>query len=191
MIFWEPVLRIYTVESIVYVLLRPFLQLCLLNLAPQDLPASRMLLGLSASAYLLVSAAMGWPAYGLGLSLVQAVVDLGILLIFTWGVLSFRRHSERFLQTASALAGVGAVFGVLLLPLVYALYRAELLHQPAELAMLSYLVVLVWLLVVFGNIFRHALGLRHLALGIGVALGFVLFASAAIQMMFPAQQVTP
>lgn len=175
-----------------YALLRPFLQLCLLNLAPQDLPASRTLLGLTGFAYLLVSMAMGWPDYGLGLAVLQAVVDLAILLLFTWGVLSFRRHTERFLQTASALAGTGVVLGILLLPLRYSIYRAELLHQDAPvLASLSYLVVLVWLFVVFGNILRHALDLRHLLFGVGIAFGFLLFASAVIQTLFPIQQVTP
>lgn len=167
-------------------LIKPFLQLCLLNQGPQDLPASRLLLAITAFLYLLVGMAMGWPYYGPVLSLVQSLFELALLWGFSWSLLRVRRHPGRFVQTAAALTGAGAVLGVLLLPLVYAIYRARMLGEPADLAALSYLAVLGWLLVVYGHIYRHALSLPHLGYGVLVALGFVVVAAGLIESLFPA-----
>lgn len=170
--------------STVYALITPFLQLCLLNRGPQDLPASRLLLGLALTGYLLVGVAMGWPYYGLVVSVAQSLVEIGILVGFTYLVLRWRRHPGRFVQTLTALAGVGVVLGALLLPLVYSMYRAELLGESPELPALAYIAVFGWLVVAYGQIFRHALALKHLGLGILVAVAFVVLASGSIELLF-------
>lgn len=167
-------------------LIKPFLQLCLLNRGPQDLPASPLLLVITILAYLLVGTAMGWPYYGVAVSLMQSLFELALLLGFSWSLLRVRRHPGRFLQTATALTGAGVVLGALLLPLVYAIRRAQLLGESAELAALSYLAVLGWLLAVYGHIYRHALSLPHLGYGVLVALGFVVVATGLIESLFPA-----
>ncbi len=166
-------------------LLKPFLQLCLLSRGPQDIPASRVLLLITISVYWLVAVAMGWPYYGMRSSVLQSVVELVMVLGFTRFALVLTRHPGRFTQTATALTAAGGLLGVVLLPVAYAIYQAQAQGASLGVPALAYLVVLGWLLVVYGHIFRHALSLRHLGLGVLVALGLVMLVAAVIRFLFP------
>lgn len=166
-------------------LIKPFLQLCLLSRGPQDIPASRALLLITVSIYWLVAVAMGWPFYGMRSSVLQSVVELLMLLGFTRLALALARHPGRFTQTATALTAAGGLLGVVLLPVAYAIYQAQAQGVPLGIPALAYLVVLGWLLLVYGHIFRHALSLKHLGLGVLVALGLVVFVAMVTQFLFP------
>ncbi len=169
-----------------YALIKPFVDLCLLNAGPQDLPASELLVAFTLILYFLVSTILALPIYGLSGSLFQAVLDVGFLTAYTRVVLQLTMHLERYAQTLSALAGGGVVFGVLSLPLVYSIYKSSLGAANADaLTLLAYLLVLAWLLVVYGHIFRHALS-SGLFIGMLVGLGYILLTSVIIDIIVPA-----
>jgi hypothetical protein len=169
----------------VYALIQPFLRLCLLSAGPQDLPSSRFLLGVCLILYASVTVAAYWPHYGFAVSGWRATVEIALLFVFTWGALALRGHPARFLQTMTALLGSGAMFGALLLPLVYAVIRAEMLREPATLPALTSLAVFIWWLVVMGHIFRHALAFRHLGPGLLVALALIGVGVVLVEPLFP------
>ncbi len=171
----------------IYSILKPFLQLCLLNRGPQDLPASTLLMAFALTAYAAISALIAWPFYGGQVSLLQTGLELLLLTAYTRLAVQLARHPGRFTQTLTALAGTGFLLGILLLPLVYGMYRARAGAGDPGLAALGYLMVLVWLLVVFGHIFRQALSLKHIGLGILVALGFILLSSLVSEALFPVE----
>lgn len=170
-----------------YALIRPFIRLSLLDAGPQDLPASRILLGLCLAGYIGISLLVAVPGYGVGSALLQTGLDAALLAAYTRFILKARRHSERFLQTLIALLGTGILFSVLALPFAY-----SIAGQPptSDLTVFAYLVVLGWIVVVYGHIFRHALT-TTLFVGIAIALGYVLLTAMIMQALFAPPVAVP
>lgn len=167
-----------------YALISPFVRLCLLNASPQDLPASTVLLALCLSADALVTTLIAMPVYSFSLSVTQAMVEISLLLGYTGIALRIRANPERYVQTVSALAGVGVIIGVLALPLVYSLFRSASHGSADPFALFVYLMAFAWLLVVYGHIYRHALS-TGMVMGVLVAFGYVMLTSLAIEAVFP------
>jgi hypothetical protein len=164
----------------VYALVDPFVKLCLLRRNPQDLPTSRSLLNAALAGYFLISAVLGMRAYGLPRSLLQAGVEVAILILYTRMLLTISARPERIVQTLSALAGSGLLLGIAALPLSVLVPSGDAL---AGLPALAYLALMVWSLIVYGHIFRHALSRGQLA-GLLAALGFVLCTGIATALLF-------
>ena len=171
-------------------LLRRFLDLCVLRIGPQDLPASQTLLLGALSAYVVTGALLTAPLYGVGHSLLGALVDAGFMWLYSMALLSALGLRPRTVQTVTALAGAGTVFNLLALPLIQALADVpeDELGRSGGFASLLYIGLLVWLLVVYGHVFRHALD-RSRAIGLAAAFGYLLFATMVVQMALPAAQV--
>jgi hypothetical protein len=158
-----------------HALIQFFVALCLLRRAPQDLPASTALLGLVLVADLLAGALLGavvnMPPL---LAFAEGVADLVLSLGFLYLALLLLDRRARFVQTATALLGAGAVLGIVaILPL-------SLLPQgpPGEqspLAGLLFLILIVWSLLVSGHILRHSFDLR-LGQGVVIAVAYNLLA---------------
>jgi hypothetical protein len=95
-------------------LFRMFVDIALWRRGPQDLPASVTLAWLVTLIYALVSAVqigmMGWD-FRSGLMLVG--LDLGLQVLWLWGLLSFFGKGPRFLQSITAFLGVGALLTVI------------------------------------------------------------------------------
>ena len=169
----------------VYALIKPFVNLCLLNSDPQDLPVSATLLWLTLSSYLLISIVLALPVYGLSMSILQALIEVGLLITYTSIVLQTTAHPERYTQTLSALAGTGVIFGLLALPLVYSIYSSASVDGTADiLTLFAYLLILAWLLVVYGHVFKHALS-SGIFVGLLVGLGYILLTSLIIDTILP------
>jgi hypothetical protein len=155
-----------------------FLRICidivLWRRGPQDLPASRLLLAVALAVYIAVSAVqlalLGETA---ATWLLFIVVDPLLLAGWVWLVLRLYGRRERFLQTASAVFGTGAVLGVgLYLPLQ--LIVAGLGHEPASgLARFFALLLIVAFALVTGRIIKLATD-SNLFTGIAVALTYFL-----------------
>lgn len=171
-------------------LIKPFLDICLLNANPQDLPASQALLVIALLAYGFLGLILALPMYGLRSSLLQVGVELLMLMGYTKLVLQWRAHGERYTQTLSALAGSGAILEVVAIPLAYSIYESSSGGRPTDaFTLLVYLLLVGWLLLVYGHVFRHALESR---LWVGVVVGFVYIAlsSVLIESLFPPPDVS-
>jgi hypothetical protein len=154
--------------------LRICLDIVLWRRGPQDLPVSSLLLAIAVAVYVAVSAvqlallgetAATWVFF--------VVVDPLLLAAWVWLVLRLYGHPERFLQTASAVFGTGAVLGVgLYLPLQ--LIITGLGYEPASgLAQLFALVLVVVFALVTGRIIKLATD-SNLFTGIAVSLTYFL-----------------
>ncbi|MDX9766732.1 MAG: hypothetical protein RBT51_05260 [Ectothiorhodospiraceae bacterium] len=168
-------------------LAKPFWRLCLLRQGPQDLPASGSLLVLVLAVYFGVSVAIALPMYGSSLALTQALAETMLLGLFTRVILAIARRPNRWVQTFTALAGVGALLGLFVLPLVHVLAPAG--DEPGTLeglASLVYLGLIGWLLAAYGHVFRHALSLRGLAPGVLLALAYVFLSAIVVELLLPA-----
>lgn len=166
---------------------RRFLELCMLRAGPQDLPASQTLLAAALAGYVFTGALLTAPLYGFGRSLLAAGVDAGFMWLYTTALLGALGLRPRTLQTVTALAGAGTVFNLLALPLIQTLVGVspEQMSAGAGFSSLLYVVLLVWLLVVYGHVFRNALE-RSRAVGLAAAFGYLLFSTMVVQTTLPA-----
>ncbi len=169
-----------------YALIKPFVSLCLFSSKPQDLPTSDGLLRTTLFGYLLVGILLALPLYGLPMGLLQAFLELTLLIVFTRAVLQIAGHRERYTQTLIALAGTGAIFGLLSMPLVYSIAGQGAAKASAVdgFTLRTYTLILAWLVVVYGHVFRHALSSGILT-GLLVALGYVILTSMVINTVLP------
>jgi hypothetical protein len=154
--------------------LRIFLDIVLWRRGPQDLPASSLLLGVSAAAYVAVSAVqLALLRESAATWLFFVVVDPLLLGSWVWLVLRLFGHAERFLQAASAMFGAGAVLGLgLYLPLQ--LVVSGLGQPPASgIAQVFALLIVVTFALVAGRIIKLATE-SNLFTGIAVALTYFL-----------------
>ena len=165
---------------------KPFVGMCLLRVAPQDLPASTLLLAISVGA----NAAVGALVLSLHSPLLSALA-MGVTMsllpgLFAFALLCARGLTARFPQTWSALAGTGAVLGVVALPL-FALLGERAPDGPPGPAGVIFTVVwlalLVWNLVVSGHILRHALSV-HITAGIGISMVFLWLSATIVHQLF-------
>jgi hypothetical protein len=154
--------------------LKVFLDIVLWRRGPQDLPASRLLLALTAVCYVAVSAlqlaVLGekGPAW-----FVFVVLDPILLTLGTYLLLKLFRHPERFLQTAAAVLGTGAVLGLLLfLPLQLILSGIGAGRNSTAAGVFALLLVVVFALVT-GRILQLATG-SNLFTGIAVSLTYFM-----------------
>ncbi|MEA3277178.1 MAG: hypothetical protein U9Q81_18205 [Pseudomonadota bacterium] len=164
-------------------LIRFFFELCLLRRAPQDLPGSSTLLGLVLVVDLLVGMLLATSA-GLspGLGLVQSLVDLFFMLALLYGALYLLDRVARFLQAATALLGSGALLGLIgVVPLSMA-PAPDAAEQPA-MAVLLFLVLVAWSVLVMGHILRHTFDLR-LGQGTAIAVAYTLLAYSLVGGLF-------
>ena len=166
-------------------LAKAFLDLVLWRITPAQLPASPFLLALvcAAVALLEVLGALLPPAQTDRI-LFRVALSVALPLAFTWATLSLTRLRQRFLQTAIALLGVGALAQLLLYPLGSVLEVIGMDHPAAiPLGLLSF-VGLLWYLLACAHIWRAALE-SGLSLGIAISVCYLILSIALEQLLLP------
>jgi len=159
---------------------RTTLDILMLRKGPQDLPSDWGLLAALALAYCSLTFAQVRLVSETGQALYQSVLATGLLALFAHVVLRLRGMPARFVQTATALFAVGSLLTLLMLGPITVLApffqavaesggNADSFPEPPGFALLVYMLIGIWGLVVAGHIYRHALEL-HLVMGVGVAL---------------------
>ncbi|MGY6518831.1 MAG: hypothetical protein ACXIUZ_08955 [Lysobacteraceae bacterium] len=148
--------------------------LCLFRIGPQDLPYSlpdaRLL-----SALLMLLAGVGLAGHGVAVvdMLPRLLLALAFLLLPAWLLLRLRGRPERYVQTLTAIAGVGVLYNLLVLPLAMLVQGADPRSSPVA-GLLAWLVIALtfWRIAVSGHIWRHALDIPF---AFGALLASVLF----------------
>jgi hypothetical protein len=161
-----------------------WLEQCLMRRAPQDDPLSYSALLGSLAAYVILDLSQAGASSGWVVSVGMTVMDTLVMIVFTWTVLMVVKKSPRFIQTLTALAGTGAVLGVLGLPLVYQAAKAHQADGPSGALVLGWLVLLAWSIAVQAHIFRHALSTRY-GIGLMVAALHTVLAISLLETLFP------
>jgi hypothetical protein len=166
-------------------LAKAFWDIALWRRTPAQLPASLFLLSLVAGmvAVLEVIGALLPPGPSDRI-LTRVALSVGLPLAWTWAVLAVARHRQRFLQTGSALLGIGALAQLVLYPLGSML---DVLGEKNPLAIPLGLLLfagLVWYLLACANVWRSALD-SGLGLGAAIALGYLLLSIALEQQLLP------
>ncbi|MFQ5642472.1 MAG: hypothetical protein ACE5FQ_02120 [Thiogranum sp.] len=164
--------------------LMSWLEQCLLRRAPQADPVSLAALGGALLAYLVMDllqarASSGWPT-----SLAMTVLDTLVMILFSWSVLRLTKKTARYPQTLTALAGTGAVLGLIGLPLVRQAAQLQSGEGPTGALVLGWLMLLVWSVTVQAHIYRHALSARYAA-GLLIAILHMVLVISLLETLFP------
>ncbi len=161
-----------------------FLDICLLRRGPQDVPASWALLKLSLVAYGLTSLLVQLVSVQPSTALLQALLDVGLLAGLTYAVLRALGHSMRFTQTLTALAGAGALLGLVILPVVIWMDRESASGSEPGLPVLVFFAWLIWSVAVVAHVLRHALS-TSLATAVIYTLGYLVISVVVASWFFP------
>ncbi len=161
-----------------------FVELCALRRPPQDLPSSETLLGIVLILNLIVGLLVGITA---GLpwltSLTQGGAEILIMLTALYAALTQMKLRPRFVQSATALLGSGALLGlVAILPLSLNPTGSEQTDLAALGAFLL-LALVIWGVVVTGHILRHTFALT-LGQGAAVAVAFEVVVVTIVTTLF-------
>ena len=171
-----------------FAIAKPFVAICLLRLAPQDLPPSPFLLGIAVVAHAGLGILVASLYYPFLTAAAVSVTGTALLGVLAYALLSARGLLERFSQTYAAFAGTGAVLEAVALPLASMLESSEPSGSGSPstagaLLTIPWLALLVWSWVVSGHILRHALAVR-LTVGIGISMAFFWFSAMIVHQLF-------
>lgn len=145
---------------------------------PQNLPASWQFMLLMVAAYIVQNLVTGQQLddeHAAAKSLVAISLQIFVLL----GLLYWRRHTERFVQTLSALAGVGIVFNII----TWALLTQSNPEINQPVLALVWFSVFIWSMFVDANIYRHSLSVT-LSMGMLVTVLTLAASYVLIEMLF-------
>ncbi len=165
-------------------LLKVFVELCLLRAGPQQLPASGFLLGLSLVAYGTFGLLLVFPDFSLVSALGQVLLDALVLLGLLQLALRRIGHEDRFLQTATAATGSGALLALVALPVTLWLTQARVHTGDVDTPALLLFFLMIWNVAVLGHILRHALS-TSLGVGVLLAIGYMLISLTVLGALFP------
>jgi len=155
-------------------LAKAFLSIALWRQTPADLPASLFLLALTACAAGLMEVLDVLLSPGpQDRIMTRVALEVGLPLAFTWAVLSLSRRRARFLQTATALLGIGVLAEIVLYPLA-ALRSAMGDDRIASIPVgLLLFVGFIWYLLACAHIWRAALD-SGLMVGGVISVGYLI-----------------
>lgn len=161
-------------------LLTSAIELCLLRIGPQDLPASQTLLYLS----LLLNFAVGVVLVaglqlGLSRAFMESLFQIALMLGALYLALKYSKRLPRFNQSATAFMLSGLLLGLLALPMVFWNQRT----QSAESGLLV-LILLFWDIVVMGHILKHTFEMPF-NVGIAAAMIYTILSWNLTALFFP------
>ncbi|HEC13542.1 MAG TPA: hypothetical protein ENI80_09900 [Acidiferrobacteraceae bacterium] len=149
-------------------LVMQFVMICFFRTDPQDLPASRVLLVLTAFAVLFTSIR---STAGLPNVLLMAGVHVFLMGLFIYATLVFRRRTARWQQTASAIFGATATLNLITWPFIPWMERTKDTPQGAIPALIGVFLT-IWYISILAHILRHALDIQSTT-SIWVSIGCV------------------
>ena len=158
----------------------------LLNLAnlmrlrggPQDLPTSLPFMVLLVIAFLVQNLITGQSLDDSDTA-AKSLLAIALQISVLWGLLYWRRRTERFVQTLSALVAVGIIFNAMTFALLTQM--VEDVNQPF-LAM-TWFSVFIWSLFVDANIYRQSLSV-NLSMGMLITVVTLAISFVSIEFLF-------
>ena len=157
-----------------------FFDICRLRLKPQDLPHSNTLLSVTLFVYTIIGMALSMVQFSLPESLLSALVDTGLLVILIGSLLYFAHFRERTTQTLTALAGTNCVLEIIGSPIIFwfGFYEGDM-----TIPILLLLGLIVWNMVVYAHILRHALSVPFFISGLLTMIIYSLTFSVLSQLI--------
>jgi hypothetical protein len=168
-------------------LVRAFYDIAILRLGPEDLPASRFLLGFAATAYLTTGViSVSFYARNASDAFLQLAADLGLLVAFITLLLVLYGKAARLGQTLTALLGTGALLALVALPLSVWLRWDDANGIGSGLPVAGLYLVVLWSIAVTGHILHRALEIPYVG-GLVLGAAYFILNVATFAYLFPAE----
>ena len=144
----------------------------LMRAGPQDLPFSARLLNFLVILYVISGVVAFAGTIDTELAFINMIGDIMVMLFYTYLVLKTLNRKPRFLQTVTAMVGIGILFHLLAWPLLQQtqIIEGETVISPG--ASLLMLLLLSWSLLINAHIYRQALETGIVS---AIMLSFALF----------------
>ena len=156
----------------------------LLKSAPQDLPCSVGLMWRVIFLYLISGMVVVGGMVEPSLAMARMLLNIGIILFFSYVLLSSLNLKARFVQTITALIGTGIVFNLLAWPVLNYGDIEQASAAAMQILSLVVLMLISWEILVTAHIFRNALNTKMTqAVLLSMALFFVSLTLS--QLVFP------
>ena len=156
----------------------------LLKSAPQDLPYSARLMLQVIFLYLFSGIVVIGGLVDPSLAIGRMLLNIGIVLFFSYALLSSLNLKERFVQTTTALIGTGIVFNLLAWPVLNFGNIEQASNAALQILSLLVLMLISWEILVTAHIFRNALNTKMTqSIILSMALFFVSLTLS--QLVFP------
>lgn len=164
-------------------LVRPFVELCIFRIGPQNLPMSVLLLALVLTAHTAMSI-VGFTFLMSGPDAIFAGM-LGTLLLcaLTYSTMFVMRRQLRWVQTLTALAGALTILDLLGLPFATWLRSTHDAGLNSGIPMFIMMILIGWQVTVQGHILRHAMSLP-MTLGLMVSMFYFAISVSVLQSLF-------
>lgn len=160
-------------------LIEAFWKICLLQLRPQDLPASNAFVGLSLGLYAITNLVGATLTLSPITAVLASIMHTVLLMALTYLVLWTKELTPRFNQTLAALAGSNAVLTFIALPVLI----WQLSNPTFPLPALMLIGLTIWNLTIVGHILRHATNI-HILMGMVLAVIYMYVAISIGQSLF-------
>lgn len=151
-------------------LLKFFYEMCLLRKNPQDLPHSVFLLQFLLLANFCINLVINLATMPLSVAFMLALLAIMLVVSLTTLLLQNFKFSARLTQTLTAIFGTDLIIAVPAIGLRYWLHWLEVEKQNADLAVILWMLVFLWNLLVTAHIIRHAIGKSF---GIGLIVSII------------------
>ena len=150
---------------------------------PQAIPYSPLLMKILLALYFFIGVVVLMEREQLDRAIGIQVLDILLLLGYFSLCLRLMNMSPRFVQTMSAMLGVGCLFQLSMWPLaMYHGDKTDAAQSPALLSLIA-LMLLSWYLLVYAHILRSALNM-HMASAIGLSVAYLFLSISLEQLIF-------
>ena len=163
-----------------YEILKLLVEICLFKKGPQDIPYSIWLLRAFVCLYASVRFLMLAMHTSPHMAMLQIIVEIMLIIGFSWVMLFMSRKLNRFYQVSCALLGTDTVINFLALPAILAM---EIGHG-GWFAFVAMLVLITWQCAVIAHIFCKAIE-QNLMFSFGLAFLYLLASYQVIDLLFP------
>lgn len=167
-------------------LISRLIAVALLKAGPQHVPYAPSLMAGVYASYFASSVLVVYPTLNVFWAAVEAVIDLGFMSLFCFYALSMFNRRARFVQTVTTLAGVSVLIQLLAWPLFLTLQSQGQGGTDPGGVYIMLLLLLVWQLVVFAHVFRHAFEISMLR-SAGLSLLYLFLSVFIVGMVVPQQ----
>ena len=194
---WHNGGRFEVKEAALKPLFNLFWQICCFRRGPQDVPYQRSLLGLMlvlvlACGLLFIFLLSGLDASEKAVPPQQQVLallfSLAVWMLLLYGLLRFKNHQARYVQTMTAALGADLILSVPQILLLALAMVSPVESALTGLAQMTLLALYIWDMLVKGAIYASALGLGRVQGNLlSLALSFGLYMASALLFSPPPQ----
>ena len=165
-------------------LARLLFDICLLKKGPQDLSLTDSTKKLAIISYVFVGTVLLSIDGPLDEAFIKAFIEVLMLMLFMFALLTFYSLPKRFDQTITALLGTGALLSMISLP--FMIWLADVQQNQSTVGLLGLIIFLLvcWSFAVMGHIIREATQ-TSLTLSLLLTFCYLFLSYQLINLIYP------